>query len=302
MPVEIARPLTADNLARLRIDAEEEGSILPGLLVEAERVAATVSQGVHGRRRTGPGETFWQFRPYHPGDSATDIDWRQSARSRNLFVREQEWEAAESIWLWIDQSKSMSFRSQAHLPFKRDRAILLGLALGVLLIRGGERVTLLGSGLRPRGGKAGFDQLAERLLQPNIVDAGIPPQTELPRLARLVLISDFLQTIEGLDEVLSFYSGNETRGSLLRIVDPAERDMPFEGRAEFLGMEAEGSAIIGSVGEIRDRYRDLFQSHSQEVDHLAHRQGWTIGTHVTMSSTESALLTLYRMLAPSVAG
>ena len=117
---------------RLRLAAEALSQRLPSLLVEADRVAATVVPGVHGRRRTGMGETFWQFRQYQAGDAATSIDWRQSARSRHLFVREQEWEAAESVWLWCDLSDSMAFRSGPRLPLKWERAVLLTLALAAV--------------------------------------------------------------------------------------------------------------------------------------------------------------------------
>ena len=143
-------PETAASLGRqqtrLRLAAEALSQRLPSLLVEADRVAATVVPGVHGRRRTGMGETFWQFRQYQSGDAASSIDWRQSARSRHLFVREQEWEAAESVWLWCDLSDSMAFRSGPKLPLKWERAVLLMLALAGLLVRGGERIAFLGSG------------------------------------------------------------------------------------------------------------------------------------------------------------
>src|SRR5256714_10721107 len=84
----------------LRDRAEQAAAVLPPLLVAAERVAVTVAQGVHGRRRVGQGETFWQFRQYQPGDAAARIDWRESAKSQRLYVRETEWEAAQSVWLW----------------------------------------------------------------------------------------------------------------------------------------------------------------------------------------------------------
>ena len=88
--------------------AEHLASRFPPLMVAAERVATTVAQGVHGRRRVGQGETFWQFRRYEPGDETGLIDWRQTAKSRHVFVRETEWEAAQSAWLWRDTSPSLS--------------------------------------------------------------------------------------------------------------------------------------------------------------------------------------------------
>ena len=57
----------ADRLAILGHEAEGHGLAdrVPELSLEAQRIAATVAHGVHGRRRSGPGENFWQFRQLH---------------------------------------------------------------------------------------------------------------------------------------------------------------------------------------------------------------------------------------------
>src|SRR5256885_14536457 len=148
--------------------AEHLASRLPPLLVAAERVAMTVAQGVHGRRRVGQGETFWQFRQYQPGDAASHIDWRKSAKSERLYVRETEWEAAQSVWLWRDPSASMDYTSAGYIagaewPTKRDRAELILVALASLLVRGGERLTLLGSGMPPLTGRVALTRLVPLL-------------------------------------------------------------------------------------------------------------------------------------------
>ena len=160
----LSRSATAP--AELRDRAEQAAAVLPPLLVAAERVAVTVAQGVHGRRRVGQGETFWQFRQYEAGDAATAIDWRESAKSQRLYIRETEWEAAQSVWLWRDASASMDYSSASHLPgavwpTKRDRAELLLVALASLLVRGGERLTLLASGIAPMRGRVALSRLAE---------------------------------------------------------------------------------------------------------------------------------------------
>src|SRR5258705_633851 len=96
---------------RPREEAERLGAALPPLLVEAERLTSGVWLGVHGRRKAGMGETFWQFRRDRVEDSSTTIDWRQSAKSQHLFVREPEWEAAETAWIWHDTSSSIGYDS-----------------------------------------------------------------------------------------------------------------------------------------------------------------------------------------------
>ena len=284
------------RLDLLRHDAESLSQRLPALLVEADRVAATVVQGVHGRRRTGVGETFWQFRAYQAGDDAHDIDWRQSARSRHLFIREQEWEAAESVWLWCDLSPSMSYRSGPKLPTKRDRSLVLLLALADLLVRGGERVAFLGAGERPRGGRHGLNALARTIA--SIEPGPLPPEAPLPRFARLALLSDFLQPLPVLEQRLNRYRGVGGRGCLLQVCDPAEEELPWHGRMLFEGMEREGRQLIGNVGSIRAQYQARFAAHRATLAQSAVRTGWSFAAHRTDSPPQAGLLTLFQMLAP----
>ena len=292
----------AAGLGQLRGEAEQLGARLPGLLVEAERVATTVSQGVHGRRRTGVGETFWQYRQYQPGDAASSIDWRQSARSRHLFVREQEWEAAESVWLWPDQSASMHYRSRNSWPTKRDRTLVLTLALAGLLVRAGERIAALGTGERPRGGQYGFNIVVQRILEGGLAAPSVVPHQALPRHARLVLVSDFLEPPEALGQRFAQLNAIGAQVSLLLVADPAEEALDFQGRVLFQGLEGEGRTLIGNVGGIRERYRELYRAHRAHLTDLARKHGWQIAVHHTDKPPESGLLTLYQMLAPRAAG
>lgn len=290
------------RLTGLHQQAEALADRLPPLLVAAERVAATVAQGVHGRRRVGVGETFWQFRPYQPGDAADQIDWRQSARSSQLFLRDQEWEAAESVWLWADASGSMAYSSAPRLPSKGDRAVLLLLALASLLTRAGERIALLGDQRRPTGGRAAVVSLCDRLATNPAADASVVPSQQLPRYARLVLISDFFIPLEELRERLRGFVAMGVRGHLLQVLDPAEPTLPFGGRVRFEGLENDGAALIGNVDSIRLRYRDRIEAHRQGLRDLARSLGCTFAGHVTDHPPEPPLLALYNALSTRVQG
>ena len=293
---------SADVLTGLHQHAEALADRLPPLLVAAERVAATVAQGVHGRRRVGVGETFWQFRPYQAGDSTARIDWRQSARSAQLFLRDQEWEAAETVWLWVDGSGSMAYRSAARLPTKQDRATLLLLALASLLTRAGERIALLGDQRRPSGGRVAMTALCDRLrAQPAGGSSKVPTQS-LPRYARLVLISDFFVPLEALRDRLRTFLSMGVRGHLLQILDPAEPSLPFAGRVRFEGLEDDGAALIGNVDSVRVRYRDRIEAHRQGLRDLARSLGWTLASHVCDQPPEPPLLALYNALSTKAQG
>jgi uncharacterized protein (DUF58 family) len=292
-----ARAASAHDLTRLHQQAERLADRLPPLLVAAERVAATVAQGVHGRRRVGIGETFWQFRPYQPGEALARIDWRQSARSTQLFLRDQEWEAAETVWLWVDGSGSMAWRSVPRLPTKHHRAILLALALASLLTRAGERIALLGDQRRPVGGRAAVTAFCDRLGAQPADDTSVVPVQPLPRHARVVLISDFFIPLETLRDRLRGFLAMGIRGHLLQVLDPAEPSLPFAGRVRFEGLEDDGATLIGNVEGVRLRYRDRIEAHRQGLRDLARSLGWTLASHVCDQPPEPPLLALYNALS-----
>ena len=221
--------------------AERTAAALPALLVAAQRVAATIQQGVHGRRRPGTGETFWQFRRYEPGDAAAAIDWRQSARTTHVYIREREWEASQSVWLWRDGSPSMEFASRAANETKKERATLILLALAALLLRGGEQVALLGHERRPLRGAAALSRLAESLVADERPD-GLPAPTQLPKHAHAVLIGDFLDPLDDIRGAVKGLAGLGVTGHLVHVLDPAEETLPFSGRVRFSGLEGEGPA------------------------------------------------------------
>jgi uncharacterized protein (DUF58 family) len=281
--------------------AEELAALLPPLMVAAERVAATVSQGVHGRRSVGQGETFWQFRRYGFGDSTQLIDWRQSAKSQPVYVRETEWEAAQSVWLWRDGSQSMAYRSTDVLVNKIERADLLLLALASLLIRGGEHVALLGTGMTPSSGRGMLHRLWS-MIEAQDRKAKTPPGSlpafeSLPRYGRVVLIGDFLSPLDEIHHSIAAFANQGIRGHLVQVLDPAEETLPFSGRVRFDGMEDEGDILIGRVEAIREQYLDRLANHNQGIEALAKSFGWSHAVHHTDHSPEASLLALYLVLS-----
>src|SRR6201997_369867 len=107
-----ASPQEAQAIAHAVGDGRSLAATMPRLILEARRVASTLIHGLHGRRRAGPGENFWQYRRFVNGEPSNSVDWRRSARDDHLYVREREWEASHTIWLWADRSPSMDFVSK----------------------------------------------------------------------------------------------------------------------------------------------------------------------------------------------
>lgn len=280
--------------------AEDLAATLPPLLVAAKRVASTVSQGVHGRRRVGQGETFWQFRRYQSGDSTQLIDWRQSAKSQPIYVRETEWEAAQSVWLWRDGSASMRFRSADEHPPKVDRADLLTLALASLLIRGGERITLLETSMTPSSSRAALTRIWSLIESGRAPTASLPGYETLPRYARVVAIGDFLSPLEDVKASIRAFADRGVRGHMLQVLDPAEELLPYGGRILFDGMEGDGDVLVRRVESLRDDYRDELSRHKAGLADVAQSLGWSFASHRTDQPPEMALMSLYQILSQSV--
>lgn len=275
----------------LQYEAEALGASLPPLLVDAERLASAISLGVHGRRKSGIGESFWQFRRHRQEDSAAVIDWRQSAKSQHLFVREREWEAAQSVWFWCDASPGMRFASGRVT--KADRAKLIALALASLLVRGGERVALYGEGHAPASSRAALRRIGHALLDLPASDKSLPPAAPITKNAQFVWLSDFLSPLDSIEMTLRRLSHSAVAGELVHIIDPAEEDFPFTGRTRFEDARGDASETVGRAEAVAGAYRLRFKAHAEALGALARRLGWSYIAHRTDRSPQVALSALY---------
>ena len=273
--------------------AESLAASLPPLLVAAERLASSISLGVHGRRKAGMGETFWQFRRYGQEDSSALIDWRQSAKSQHLFVREHEWEAAESVWFWRDGSPGMRFRSVKDISTKLERVNLLALALASLLVRGGERIALIGDGHAPASGRLPLRRLAHELVDWQPSTSALPPDAPVTRNSQLVWFSDFLSPVDQIEQALRRLARQGLTGHLVHIADPAEEDFPFRGRTRFESVTTSESQMFGRAEAVRGSYRARFRAHGEAVSAIARRLSWSYLSHRTDKRPEIALIALY---------
>ncbi len=272
---------------------------MPRLVLEARRVAANLSHGIHGRRRAGTGESFWQFRPFVAGEAAQRIDWRRSARDDRLYVREREWETAQTVWFWIDRSASMGFASDLAQAPKIERAIVLGLALANCFVEAGERAGMLGL-MAPRATR----RIAETMAQTMVADHGsladdLPPQAPIAPLHEAILISDFLTSVDEIASVVEGISGRGARGHLVMIVDPVEETFPFQGQAVLHDLEDGLSLRIGDAISWGHAYRERMAQHRAQIDELARSRGWSVTIHRTDRPASEAALRIMTLVSAS---
>lgn len=281
-----------DNLAK----AERLAGNLPGLLLEADRVAHTFMKGLHGRRRVGQGEAFWQFRQYQPGDQPRDVDWRQSAKRDEVFIRQREWEASQTVWLYRDATESMDYRGYKNLPTKKEYAEVLLLALAIVALNGGEQVSLLGTNLAPQTAYNSIQRIFEVLPQQRSLSRQGRPVTAR---SQTVLISDFYFPPEELLAFAEPLAARNVKGALVQVYCPSEKTLPFKGRMKFYDIEAAGGepVIIPQVEAVREEYERRFAAHQEKLRQIAASIGWHFAAVDTSERPETVLHSLYDALA-----
>jgi uncharacterized protein (DUF58 family) len=286
----------------IRREAATLSARLPSLIIAARRVAQTVRHGVHGRRRAGSGETFWQFRPFLSGEPSSRVDWRRSAREERAFVREREWEAAHTVWIWFDRSASMQFASSLAPVSKVDRAALLTLAFADLCVRGGERAGLLGL-TRPMATQGVVERFAEAIATDERLhgasEAALPPVLPAAPRSMVLMIGDFLSEPESVARAIQAVSAEGAIGELVMIADPIEETYPFSGNTEFLHPAGGPRLVAPRAQNLRDAYLARLAAHRESIRGICARSGWGMSIHRTDASPAEILLTLrMRLSAP----
>ena len=277
-----------------RADGESRtlAASLPRLVLEARRIAANVIHGLHGRRRAGAGESFWQYRRFVSGEPSQNVDWRRSARDDHLYVREQEWEAAHTVWVWPDRSPSMAFASKEARDSKLERSLIVAFALAELLVAGGERVGIPGL-MAPTASRSVIDKMAQAMLHDDEARLSLPPSFVPSALAEIVVLSDFWSPIADIRAMLTGLSASGAHGTLVQIVDPAEESFPYSGRIEFVEPEGFGAITAGRAESWAGDYITRVALHRDQIRDETNRLDWLFTTHTTRRSAAELLLFLH---------
>ena len=292
--VAAAEHAAKEVVAVRRADGESRtlAASLPRLVLEARRIAANVIHGLHGRRRAGAGESFWQYRRFVSGEPAQRVDWRRSARDDHLYVREQEWEAAHTVWLWPDRSPSMAFASKDARDSKLERTLIVAFALAELLVEGGERVGIPGL-VSPTASRSIIDKMAQAMLHDDAARLSLPPSFVPSPLSEIVLLSDFWSPIGEIRGMLAGLSASGAHGALIQVVDPAEETFPYSGRIEFVEPEGGNVIVAGRAESWANDYVARVALHREQIRAETGKLDWLFSTHTTSRSAAELLLFLH---------
>ena len=190
-----------------------------------------------------------------PASRPSRVDWRRSARDDHLYVREQEWEAAHTVWIWPDRSPSMAFSSRrSRYETKLDRALVMAFALAEFLVEGGERVGVPGL-TRPTGARNVIDKIAQAMIHDPAARPSLPTNFAPSPLAEIVLLSDLWSPIADIRHDHRPALGHRSRRAISsRSSTRPRRPSPMPAASSSSNPEGAGSITAGRAETWRHDY------------------------------------------------
>lgn len=242
--------------------------------IAVKRLADTLTYGSDRSPFLGSGMEYAQSRLYEPGDPIKSIDWRVTARTGKVHVKEYEAPKRMPIYLLVDTSASMTVSSARLSKYAWAVQIAGGLALACLARA--SPVGLLGVGERDlrRLPSLSREQVYEWLFQlrrfrlnertaitARVCELG----ATLTNRATVIILSD-LHDPEALPALRLL--GQRHDVIALQLVDPAEHDL--RGAGIFLAQEAETGETFATHGRRRwlDPERVADDLKRGRIDHL----------------------------------
>ena len=265
--------------------AEQAAHDTPNFLIKAQEIAQTILMGTHAHKKTGSGESFWQYRNYQAGDRPQDIDWKRSAKSDTVYIRQKEKQTPQSVFIWIDENASMSFSSDKKQDTKFETAQTLCMALCILFERSGEKTSLLHAG-RPGHGAKHLQDIANQIstldCEGDTEEIALASYAgNLSANAQCILISDFWQPIEAIEKTVSTLRSKTNAITMLHICDPAEITLPYKGHTVFRNFAGGERIKIPNVSDIQKEYQERIQEHLRALAQLAQKNRWRYHRHQT---------------------
>jgi uncharacterized protein (DUF58 family) len=183
--------------------------VVPNIrLVQSGQITSVVLSNMFGmkeNRAVGEGTEFHQLRDFVTGMDVKSIDWKRSARHRNLVSRELRAERNHHVIIALDNGYLMR-EEIAGLP-KIDHAVTAALATAWAAALGGDMVGFYAYDTRPnifvapKPGRAAFPALRLRTseldyvsLETNHTLAMTELNARTPKRSLIIIFSDFVDT------------------------------------------------------------------------------------------------------------
>ena len=270
--------------AAVTLNLTQSWAQLGGLMFVARRLVDGLYAGRHLSRQVGVGQDFHDYRPYAPGDSLNDLDWKLLGRTDRLYVRRYRRQTDLPVHVVVDASASMQFSGldadgrpikTEHTPTKFQMASLLAAAVAFLVTRQSDRVGLslfADRLLKHLPAAATMSHLKQfcTLLEQSTPEAGMGRLKEslhqthrlMRRRGMLILLSDLLDDPSELFDGLAPFSHAGWEVIVLQTLTPQELDISLLSGQRLQLVDAETRMTLPtSPSEVSQAYQQRFDEH-----------------------------------------
>ena len=257
------------------------------------------THGHQGQRRSGTGADFWQYKEYQDGDNSQNIDWRKSAKGDTHYIREREWEKAQTIAIWVSRSRMMQFAHKSDPYSKAQYAAILAYILSAKFMAAGEHIKFINAQIKSLHSAAQLPHFAHSLAEH--CGKTIPHnKSDVGQVKSFpILISDFWEDLASVEKQIKQLSANNFRGLVIQVTSPAELSLPYKGRVilEPTSADSAENFTISKIEDVKKEYTQRIETHQREIMHITNQYGCQYIHLSTARDPIDATMDIYRSLA-----
>jgi uncharacterized protein (DUF58 family) len=276
------------------------------LSIHAHRKVRGLLEGDYAAVHVGRGIDFNDLREYVRGDDVKDIDWKASARSRQVLIKRYVAERKHTVQLCVSTGRSMAAMNDAAVS-KRDLAVFVAGVMGLLAVHHGDLVSLVhgdaerGHATPAKGGEVHLERLLVAAHEAITPDG---PAADLSALLRhvvrsvrrrtiLVVISDETSISEASADLLRRLTvQHEVLFLTIGDIDPTQ---PAVADRRLVDVDT-SAEVPGWLRHDRALRRELAALVGEEVQQLQRRLDQLGVVHERVRDTDSAITAVHRLL------
>ncbi|HEY1068602.1 MAG TPA: DUF58 domain-containing protein [Pirellulales bacterium] len=274
---------------------------IKNLELRARQVVQGFLSGMHRSPYHGFSVEFTEYRQYTPGDDPRYLDWKLFARSDRYYLKRFEDETNLRCYLLLDLSRSMGYGSLAYDKATYAKTVAATIAYFLSLQRDATGLVTFDERVHeylPARFRPGHLHRLFVALERSPAGQGTDltkPLEQIAQTARkrglIVLLSDLLAPVERLEKQLGYLRTQGHEVAVLRVLDPAEVDFPFQQPAMFYDVES-GRDLYIDPQFAREQYRTNFNQHAAALKEVCQRLGVDVYDLQTDRPLEAALFDL----------
>jgi len=223
-------------------------SRLSRLHLNARKAVNGNYSGLHKSTHKGASSEFSQYRNYTRGDDISLIDWKIYGRSDRYYIKEFDADTNMRLFLLLDCSASMSFKTLGDSKFELARKIVA--ALAHIGIQQGDAVGLhtfsskeqffIPPKTNPRHLRIINDQLAKINLtgETNIGETLNDLAVKIPKRSMVVLLSDLFEEPDDIIKGIKHLIYRKHDVAVFHLLNPLELSFEIENPTTFLDKES----------------------------------------------------------------